>query len=170
MAITSVLNKPYSPGYYEVIPSTSVLPGQVLGDATPPMPDLSDHDTDDMVGSKEAAFVVLPTGLPRGASGNRSQSHNVAPKAVSPYEGQASKHCQEYFPEILGGDDSIMAPEESDDKLSVMASASARFRFTDYPAAEARTAKLAHNADQGVGEQEQTTTGAIGVWAIAGPV
>jgi len=158
------------PGYVPVALPGLLQLGPAEGDTNLLQTDSVD---DENLPGVEMGAIAIPA-FPRGANGNRATAHVVGFSTVVRgryFYGTAM--YQRVFP-TPDGDTSPGQLEPSDDEVySEMASWSEKDGFPHngqgQAAAEARTARNAHQADRGVGEQEQTTSGATGVWAIAGP-
>jgi hypothetical protein len=163
------------PGHVGFLPAAAgtglAQPGPAEGDTNLLQTDPVDDET---AGSQEVGLVAVPH-FPRGGSGNRNLAHVIGFSTIirSRYFYGSAAQYQRLFP-APDGDTSSGLPDPMDDEVfSEMASWSEKDGFPrdgqGQAAAEMRKSGLAHQADRGMGEEEQTVTGATGVWAIAGP-
>lgn len=123
-----------------------------------------DHDLGESV---ETAAIPLPHffGL---AQFSMTTGHNfMALAPLVEYTGASPKYRQEMYPAAIGDEEL----EEGDEIWSESATDHERIEGHGTPAAPSTVANLAHQPDLEVGENEAGhTSGAVGVWAIAGPV
>lgn len=122
-----------------------------------------DHDLGESV---ETAAIPLPHFFGM-AMFSMTTAHNLM--ALAPlvrYTGVAPKYRQEMYPAAIADEEL----EEGDEIWSESATEYERIEGHGTPMSPATVTTPAHAADQEVGENEAgQVSGAIGVWAIAGP-
>lgn len=166
-AVLPPLNKEDARGSVRWQPVTTVLgigqPGNPEGHTDTGLLD-EDHDLGESV---EVAGVPMPHffGL---AQFSMTTAHNfMALAPLVEYTGASPKYRQEMYPAAIGDEEL----EEGDEMWSESATDHERIEGHGTPAAPSTVANRAHQPDLEVGENEAGhTSGAVGVWAIAGPV